>query len=78
MPSVSLEVAQSQLPELLLAAEGGDCVEIIGQEGRRYRLSPVRPRPPVTGVPRAGTAAGLFEIADDFDEPLDELGESMP
>ena len=78
MPTLSIEVAQSQLPELLLAAEGGDCVEIIGQEGRRYRLSPVRPRPPVTGIPRTGTATGLIEIADDFDMPLDELSDYMP
>jgi hypothetical protein len=36
-----------------------------------------RPRPPVTGVPRAGSCAGLFVVPDDFDAPLEELGEYM-
>jgi hypothetical protein len=36
-----------------------------------------RPRPPVTGVPKAGGYAGRLIVPDDFDEPLDELREYM-
>lgn len=78
MTTVTITTAQNQLRELMTAADAGECVEIAGDDGRRYRLSPVRPRPPVTGIPRAGTCQGLIEIAGDFDEPLDELREYMP
>ena len=36
-----------------------------------------RPRPPVTGVPKAGEYAGRLVVPDDFDEPLDDLSEYM-
>jgi hypothetical protein len=38
---------------------------------------PPRPRPPVTGVPRAGSCEGLFVVPDDFKEPLEEMREYM-
>ncbi|MFI5461493.1 MAG: hypothetical protein ACHRXM_39375, partial [Isosphaerales bacterium] len=49
------------------------------------RLTPVplvrgrspRPRPPVTGVPKAGSCEGLFVVPDDFKEPLEEMSEYM-
>ena len=77
MTQVTLLEAQHRLPELLVAADRGDCVDIVGDNGRSYRLSARRPRPPVTGLPRAGTCKGLIELSDDFDEPLDELREYM-
>jgi antitoxin (DNA-binding transcriptional repressor) of toxin-antitoxin stability system len=65
--------AQQRLPELLSAVEAGEVVEIRAENGRNYRLAPSRPRPPVTGVPKAGRLKGLLVVPDDFNEPLDEL-----
>ena len=75
MTRVSLSEAQQRLPDLLAAAETGEVVEIRGQTGRAFRLTPVRPRPPVTGVPRAGSCQGLIEFTEKFDEPLEDMAE---
>jgi prevent-host-death family protein len=85
MTKVTLPEAQQRLPELLAAAAAGEVVVITQHAGGEFRLVPVlppvarsvRPRPPVTGVPRAGTCKGLFVVPDDFDEPLEELREYM-
>ena len=65
---VQIEVleAQQRLPELLNAVEAGEEIEIRTQNGRTYRLAPSRPRPPVTGVPKAGSCQGLFVVPADF------------
>ena len=73
--------AQQRLPELLVAASAGEIVEIT-QNGQSFHLTsaqprPERPRPPVTGVPKAGRLKGMFVVPDDFDEPLEELREYM-
>jgi antitoxin (DNA-binding transcriptional repressor) of toxin-antitoxin stability system len=75
MIQVSTTEAQQRLPDLLAKTDAGVSVEIQGENGRSYRLVPNRIRPPVTGVPRAGSCKGLIEIAVDFDEPLEELRE---
>jgi len=77
MIHVTLPEAQQRLPELLAAAAIGVPVEIEGSNGKKFFLSAQRPRPAVSGTPRAGTCEGLIEIADDFDAPLDELREYM-
>ena len=79
MTPVTLTEAQQRLPELLAAAEAGELVEIRSETGRSVRLipSPVRPRPPVTGVPKAGSCEGLFVVPDDFKEPLEEMREYL-
>src|SRR5262249_28599476 len=75
MIQVTIPEAQQQLPELLSKAAEGQEVAIRGDNGRTFRLIVDPPRPPVTGVPKAGSCKGLIEIADDFDEPLEELRE---
>jgi antitoxin (DNA-binding transcriptional repressor) of toxin-antitoxin stability system len=77
MVQVTADEARARLPELLAAAEGGEGIEIRAENGRTFRLIANRPRPPVTGVPRAGSCQGLIEVLDDWDVPLDELGEYM-
>src|SRR5436309_52588 len=77
MIHVTVPEAQQRLPELLAAAANGLAVEIEGINGRRFFLTAQRPRPPITGVPRAGSCQGLIEMADDFGAPLDELKEYM-
>jgi antitoxin (DNA-binding transcriptional repressor) of toxin-antitoxin stability system len=81
MTILTVSEAQQRLPELLEAARQGEPIEIIQQE-QRFRLIalprlPQRPRPPVTGVPKAGRYAGRLLVPDDFDEPLDDVREYM-
>jgi len=72
---VTLAEAQQRLPELLAAAETGEGVAILGPSGRVFCLTAVRPRPPVTGVPKAGSCQGIFVVPKDFKAPLDGLRE---
>ena len=73
--------AQQRFPELLAAASAGEAVEIT-QNGTTFHLSvasprTTRPRPPVTGIPKAGRLKGIVVVPADFDEPLEELREYM-
>ena len=81
MTQVTLIEAQRRLPELLAAAEAGETVEIRSQSGRAIRLMAREPgaalSPDWPGYPYPGSAKGLIEVPDDFDEPLDELKEYM-
>jgi antitoxin (DNA-binding transcriptional repressor) of toxin-antitoxin stability system len=74
---IAVSEAQRCLPELLSAVEAGEEVEIRAENGRAYRLAPSRSRPPVTGVPKAGSCKGLFVVPPDFKAPLEELREYM-
>jgi antitoxin (DNA-binding transcriptional repressor) of toxin-antitoxin stability system len=79
MTQVTVAEAQRRLPELLSAAEAGETVRIQSEEGRMFTLTVQHPAPVLNpdwpGYPYAGSAKGLIEIADDFDEPLTELKE---
>ncbi|HYV36221.1 MAG TPA: hypothetical protein VE988_10985 [Gemmataceae bacterium] len=77
MIEVTVMEAQQCLPDLITAAQAGDSVAIRATNGGTIRLVANRPRPPVTGVPRAGSFKGFFEIGPDFNEPLEELREYM-
>ena len=74
---IAVVEAQQRLPELLNAVEVGEDVEIRAENGRTYRLAPSRPRPPVSGLPKASSRKGLFVVPADFKEPLEELREYM-
>jgi hypothetical protein len=43
----------------------------------KIQQHPPRPRPPITGVPKAGQYEGRLVVPDDFKEPLEELREYM-
>jgi antitoxin (DNA-binding transcriptional repressor) of toxin-antitoxin stability system len=77
MVQITVEEAQHRLPELLDAVEGGEEVEIRAEDGRSYRLASSRPRPPVTGVPKAGRLKGRLVVPDDIKEPLEDLRKYM-
>ncbi len=77
MVQIPVSEAQRLLPELLSSVEAGEEVEIRAENGRTYRLAPSRPRPPLTGVPKAGSCKGLFVVPPDFKAPLEELREYM-
>lgn len=68
MTQVSIQQAQSQLKELLAAAQRGEEVVIDDDNHASVRLVPVeRPR----GTPRFGSAKGKIRMADDFDQTSD-------
>ena len=77
MVHITVEEARQRLPELLDAVEAGEEVEIRAENGRRYHLASSRPRPPVTGVPKAGRLKGGLVVPEDIKEPLEELREYM-
>jgi antitoxin (DNA-binding transcriptional repressor) of toxin-antitoxin stability system len=77
MVQITVEEARQRLPELLDAVEAGEEVEIRAENGRSYKLASSRPRPPVTGVPKAGRLKGRLVVPEDIKEPLEELREYM-
>jgi antitoxin (DNA-binding transcriptional repressor) of toxin-antitoxin stability system len=81
MTEVTVAEAQKRLPELLSEVEAGESVTIRSESGRTFTLAAQRPaiivNPGWPGYPHAGSANGLIEIREDFDEPLEELKEYM-
>lgn len=83
MESITLEEAQAALAELVHRLAPGESVTIVegGRPVARLVVPLVtprgepRPRPPVTGVPRAGLYEGRLVVPNDFKEPLEELRE---
>ena len=84
MAAITLQEAQTSLADLIHRLAPGERITIT-ENGRPVAqlvvpcLFPQRPprlRPPVTGVPRAGTVPGLV-VPDDFKAPLEELREYM-
>ncbi len=85
MSTISLQEAQSNLAELVHRLAPGETVTITENDRPIARLIPVpvvrqrppRPRPPVTGVPKAGQYERRLIVPDDFKEPLEEMREYM-
>jgi antitoxin (DNA-binding transcriptional repressor) of toxin-antitoxin stability system len=85
MNSITLQEAQAKLVELVHQLTPGAAVTITENDQPVARLVAVpvspprgpRPRPPVTGVPKAGSLEGLLVVPEDFKAPLEELGEYM-
>lgn len=85
MTTITLQEAQTTLSDLIHRLPAGECVVITENDKPVAQLMvpfvfvqvAPRPRPPVTGVPRAGSLKGRIWMADDFDEPLEELREYM-
>ncbi len=72
MEPVPLHKAQKQLPSLIRAALSGEEVVITAEDAREVRLVPLRPS---RQNRRFGSAAGLIEMGEDFDEPLEDFRE---
>jgi antitoxin (DNA-binding transcriptional repressor) of toxin-antitoxin stability system len=79
MTVLTVSEAQQRLPDLLCAVEAGETVAIRSDQGRLFQLTAQTSTPPVAlawlGYPHPGSAKGLIEVPDDFDEPLEELKE---
>lgn len=69
MSTVSLDDALIRLAELITEAADGEDVVIAAKDGTAVRLVPVQTH----GVPRFGSAKGMFTMADDFDAPLEDF-----
>ena len=84
MSTITLLEAQTNLPELIRSLSSGQVVTITENDRPVAQLVPMpalrmrspRPRPPVTGIPRAGSVPGLA-VPDDFKAPLEDLREFM-
>jgi prevent-host-death family protein len=84
MTTITLQEAQTHLAELVHRLADGSEVTITVDQQPVARLIGIpvlrrtpRPRPSVTGVPKAGQYEGRLVVPDDFDEPLEELREYM-
>jgi antitoxin (DNA-binding transcriptional repressor) of toxin-antitoxin stability system len=85
MSTVTLHQAQTQLAELIRQHKPGDAITITENQKPVARLVVLaaeptwtaRPRPPVTGTPKAGRWRGQLVVPPDFDAPLEELREYM-
>ena len=67
MRTVQLDEAQERLPELIEEAASGEDVVIARGDGASFRLVPVAAPGP---RPTFGSARGLIEMSDDFDDPI--------
>ncbi len=83
MTTTTLQDAQAQLAELIHQLNPGDAITITENEVPVAQLvripvmpqRPPRPRPPVTGIPKAGRWQGKLIVPPNFKEPLEELRE---
>lgn len=83
MFTITLEEAQARLAELVHRLTPGEEVTITENDRPVARLmAPLirprgepRPRPPITGVPKAGQYEGRLIVPEDFKELLEELRE---
>jgi antitoxin (DNA-binding transcriptional repressor) of toxin-antitoxin stability system len=75
MHKVNLQEAQNQLAELIEEAANGKKVIIFRNDGTSFQIIPVKKEKP---IPKFGSAKGLIEMSDDFDEPLEDFQEYAP
>ena len=75
MQKVVLKDAETRLAELIGMVAGGEEVIITKDDGSGFKIIPFLHKRP---YPKFGSAAGLIEMSDDFDEPLDNFREYMP
>lgn len=70
MHKIALPEAQLRLAELIEEVAAGQEVVIIGNNGSSFKIVQLIPEEP---LPKFGSAKGLIEISDDFDEPLEDF-----
>jgi len=67
MQQIELQKAEGKLAELIGMAAVGEEVIITRADGLAFKIVPVIPN---KTYPKFGSAKGLIEMPDDFDEPL--------
>ncbi|HEU4562302.1 MAG TPA: DUF2281 domain-containing protein [Longimicrobium sp.] len=69
MYMLNVEEATPRLAELIGEASDGEEVVIAREDGTAVRLVPVGSH----GIPRYGSARGMFTMSEDFDAPLEDF-----
>lgn len=75
MPTVTLQDAQSRLPDLIHNLTPGDVLVIV--ENNQPVAELARTDPKTRWPCKAGSVKGKIRMAPDFDEPLEEFKEYM-
>ncbi len=70
MQQVALKEAETQLAELIGIVAGGEEVVITKDDGSAFKIISVGCDKP---YPKFGSARGLVEMSDDFDDPLEAV-----
>ncbi len=77
MTTISIQEAQSRLPELIHRLTPGEEVIITEDDQPIARLVPAAPPGEPRKVPRLGTLRGTVLSMEHFDDPLDDFKEYM-
>ncbi len=75
MLRIDLKDAENKLAELISLASGGEEVIITLENGSAFTITPIYKEAP---YPKFGSAKGLIEVPDNFDDPLEDFEEYMP
>ncbi|CAN5515042.1 MAG: type II toxin-antitoxin system prevent-host-death family antitoxin [Actinomycetota bacterium] len=73
MQKVDITEAEGRLAELIAEAARGEEIVITRSDGVSFKLVPF-----AEARPRFGSARGLVEMYDDFDEPLEDFKDYAP
>lgn len=75
MVQIALREAETRLAELIAIVASGEEVVITKDDGAGFKIIPLDDKKP---TPKFGSAQGLIEMSDDFDEPLEDFKDYMP
>jgi prevent-host-death family protein len=75
MHQVNLQEAGTQLAELIEEAASGEEVVITRSDGTAFKIVQIKSAKP---RPIFGSAKGLIEMSDDFDDPLEDFEDYAP
>ena len=70
MHPLAVEEASTRLDELMEQAAGGGEVVITRDDGAAFKIVPVKSR---RVRPKFGSAEGLIEMSEDFDDPIEDF-----
>jgi prevent-host-death family protein len=75
MHEVKLKDAEMRLAELIEEAAYGEEVVITRSDGKAFKIMPISQTKP---YPKFGSAKGLIEMSDDFDESMENFKDYVP
>ena len=75
MHKIDLSEAETCLAKLIKEAANGEDVIITHNDGSAFKIVPLSREAP---APKFGSAKGLFKMAEDFDEPLEDFKDYAP
>lgn len=75
MHQIDLKEAKNRLDELIEEVASGENVIITRSDGLSFQIVPITTEEP---RPKFGSAKGLIQMSDDFDEPLEDFEDYAP